>query len=216
MTLIERLDDLRARGASAYDEPGLRFVEALLERAATLDGGVAERLQARASARLSAFRTSMQAAQVESAAAVSTLTAADADANGALAAAHAQGDYKRVVREARGALRRVHATDPHARLARLSAQAEAQGLTVRDAPDDAARAADHIAHALFRQAADQVRGTLTVARAVDRLPAETGPYNPDALTARALAAMEALAPGWMRARLAALEDLAVLTTLRRK
>lgn len=214
--LAQRLSELHAEGAAVYDGPGLRFIEALLERAHGLDGAVAERLEARAAARLSAFEAQMRAARAESEATLATLTAADADPDGAFAAAHASGDFKRVAREASGALRRVRAADPLLRLARLAAQAEAHGLIMPDAPEDAALAADQIAHALFRHAADQVRGTLTVARAVDRLPAEAGPYNPEALTARALAAMQALAPGWMRARLAALEDLAVLTTLRHK
>ena len=213
MSLTDHLEALRAAGADRYDGPGFRFIEALLERASTHGGSVAERLQARAAARLAAFRTSMEAAQAEAAATLATLAAAEADPDGVLAAAHAAGDHKRVLREASVALRRARGDDPVARFDRLARRARAEGIELPDEAADPARAGDRIAHALFRRAADHARGTLTVARARDRLPADVGPYNPDALAARTLAVLEALSPALLRATLSQLEDLASLTQM---
>lgn len=213
MSLADQLEALRAAGADRYDGPGFRFIEALLERAETHGGTVAERLELRAAARLAAFSTSMQAARAEAAATLATLRAAEADPDGTLAAAHAAGDHKRVLREASAALRRARSADPAARFDRLAERARAEGIELPEEAVDPARAGDHIAHALFRRAADHARGTLTVARARDRLPADVGPYNPEALAARTLAVIEALSPAYLRATLAQLDDLASLTQL---
>lgn len=207
------LRSLREAGADRYDGPGFRFIEALLERAESHGGTVAERLEARAAARLAAFQTSMQAARAEAEATLATLQAAEADPDGALAAAHAAGDHKRVLREASVALRRVRSADPAARFDRLARRARAEGIELPEEAADPARAGDRLAHALFRQAAEHARGTLTVARAADRLPENVGVYNPDALAARTLAAIEALSPAWLRATLAELDDLAALAQL---
>jgi hypothetical protein len=50
--LLARRSALDARGIAEVDAPGLHFVDRLLERANALGGGAAERLRARASARL--------------------------------------------------------------------------------------------------------------------------------------------------------------------
>jgi hypothetical protein len=215
--LADRIQALRTAGAAAYDGPALRFIEALLQRAAGLDGSVAERLEARAAERLAAFHTSMQAARTRAREALDTLDAADADVDGVLRSAFESGDFKRVIREAPAAVRRAEARDPHARLDRLTARAESEGVQLPAAEQsDPARAGDQISHALFRHTADHLRSTVTVARAADRVPAEFGPYNPDALAARTLATIEALSPDYLRAVLAQLDDLSALTALRLK
>lgn len=215
--VAERIEALRAAGAVRFDGPALRFIEALITRAQGLDGAVAGRLHARAAARLATFETSMQAAQSQATEALEALDAADADPDGTLRAAFDAGDFKRVLREAPAAHRRAAARDPHARLDRLTARAESEGVRVPPTPQaDPARAGDHVAQALFRHTADHVHGTVTVARAADRVPADFGPYNADALAARTLATIEALSPDYLRAALARLEDLSALTALRLK
>ncbi|HSN97163.1 MAG TPA: DUF2894 domain-containing protein, partial [Candidatus Nanopelagicales bacterium] len=62
----------------------------------------------------------------------------------------------------------------------------------------------------FRESLGSARAALAVARAVDRIPPAAGPYNPQALAARALQAAEALSPTYVRALLEELDDLAAL------
>ena len=72
---------------------------------------------------------------------------------------------------------------------------------------------DHLAQSLYREAAEHARAAVVVARAHDRLSETFGPYNPQALAARALAQLEATSPAFLRAYLAGLEDLASLRQL---
>lgn len=238
-----RLETLRASGAEVFDGPGFRFIETLLERAEGLDGVAGEHLRRRAAERLSAFEAAFASARAEARATLATLDAADADPDGDFARAFASADYGFVRREAPRALRRARTDDAdaaRARVVRLARQARSRGLTLQPAlrasvhavtaPQGAAEAdgvtlsgpaelsalrtvGDQLARALFREAADHARSALVVARASDRVAEDVGPYNPEALAARTLALVEALSPGYLRATLAGLEDLAALRRL---
>ncbi len=232
--MTRRLEALRAQGAEAFDGPGFRFIEALLERAEGLDGVAGEHLRRRAAERLSAFEAAFASARAEARATLATLDAAEADPEGDFTRAFASGDYGFVRREAPRALRRARTDDVDAarsRVLRLARQARGRGLTlppplrarVQAATADGARdpdalaelrtVGDQLARALFREAADHARSALVVARAGDRVAETVGPYNPEALAARTLALVEALSPGYLRATLAGLEDLAALRRL---
>lgn len=67
--------------------------------------------------------------------------------------------------------------------------------------------------ALFRDSAERARAALAVARAADNLPEAAGPYNAQVLAARALEAMNALSPEYLRTFIAALDDLAAVQAL---
>lgn len=226
-----RLQSLRDAGAEVFDGPGLRFIEALLGQAEALDSAAGEHLRRRAAERLSAFEAAFAAARAEARATLATLAAAGADPEGAFAEAFARGDYKHVKHEAVRALRLAKTDDidtARDRVRRLWRQAQARGAslppslrarvevisaeTAAEAPATTPLAelraiGDRLAQALFREAADHARSALVVARATDRLPAQAGPYNPEALSAQALALVESLSPTYLRAYLTGLEDL---------
>jgi hypothetical protein len=67
-----------------------------------------------------------------------------------------------------------------------------------------------VSSALLSASAESVRATIAVARAADNLPEAAGPYNGQVLAARALAAMAELSPAYVRAVVAAADDLAAL------
>lgn len=222
-----RLQSLRDAGAEVFDGPGLRFIEALLGQAEALDSAAGEHLRRRAAERLSAFEAAFAAARAEARATLATLSAAGADPEGAFAEAFARGDYKHVKHEAVRALRLAKTDDidtARDRVRRLWRQAQARGASLppslrarvevisaesgTEAPLAELRTiGDRLAQALFREAADHARSALVVARATDRLPAQAGPYNPEALSAQALALVESLSPTYLRAYLTGLEDL---------
>lgn len=225
-----RLDQLRAAGAEVFDGPGFRFIEALLGRAEGLEGLAGEHLRRRAAERLSAFEAAFASAQAEARATLGTLTAAGADPDGGFAEAFARGDYKHIKQEAARALRAARTDDvdiARERVVRLWRQAQARGATVPPSLRERVAAVergpqpmpelralgDRLAQALFREAADHARSALVVARAADRLPEQAGPYNPEALSAQALALVEGLSPGYLRAYLTGLEDLDALRRL---
>jgi hypothetical protein len=72
---------------------------------------------------------------------------------------------------------------------------------------------DALSRALLRQSAESARATLAVARATDNLPEAAGPYNGQVLVARTLAELAELAPAYVRALVAAADDLAAMEAL---
>ena len=95
----------------------------------------------------------------------------------------------------------------------LSAVEDADGTVERGAHGRAVALGDALSHALLRESAESARATLAVARATDNLPEAAGPYNGQVLVARTLAAMAELAPAYVRAVVAAADDLAALEAL---
>ena len=225
-----RLQRLREAGGPQYDGPGFRFIAGLVQRADDLEGSAGERLLVRAGTRLDTFEEALAAARAEAKVTLQTLEAAEADRDGVFAAAFNEGNYKFVLRAAPRALRRAQIDDRDvvgARAVRLAREARARGLplapNVRARIDDLEDAADpmpedraigdQIARALFRDAAEHARSVLVIARATDALPEDVGPYNPQALGARALALVESLSPAYLRSFLTSLDDLATLRGL---
>jgi hypothetical protein len=233
-----RLRHLRTLGAEGFDGPGLRFIEGLLGRGEALDGAARVRLHARALDRLSQLETRLETARAEASAALHAARAAGADADGQLAGDFEAGDFARVVREAAGRVSRARREDPgadRARALRLLREARERGLSLPEAlaPEVAAleanepaefdpsadpdpnwrKAGDTLSQALYREAAAEAHGAVAVARAADGVAEVHGPYNPEALAAQALSALEAVSPAYLRHVLADLEDLASLRRL---
>lgn len=229
--LRARLQTLAEAGAATYDAPACRFVEGLLARAADLPEPAAERLRSRAAERLDRLEAAFAQARDEAAAALREVEALRADRGGDLRAAFERGDHKavllgspRLLRTARDA----HRQGARARVQRLHGQLQARSVALPPPlrgqlerllaePDDLVTdlrgLGDQLARALFRDAAEHARSALVVARAADSVPAEVGPYNPQALAAEALALVESLSPAYLKTWLGGLEDLAALRLL---
>ena len=225
-TIEAQLERLREAGGPAFDGPGFRFVEALLQRARSLDGAAADHLLQRARSRLQRLAADFEASRAEAAATLRTLQAAGADDQGAFGEAFERGDYKTLRHGARRALWQAHAPGldaARARALRLVRQARSRGvqltlpfddgLIARSNEADARALGDQVAQALFRDAADHARSALLVARAVDNVPDAVGPYNPQALIARALGLVESVSPAYLGALLSGIEDLGALRRL---
>ncbi|WP_437733050.1 DUF2894 domain-containing protein [Sorangium sp. So ce1335] len=230
--LAARLAALRSAGADRFDPAAYRFIEALLERAAPLDGGARDRLAARAADRLAALEASFHHAHAEAERQLRALADAGIPDDGALAAALARGDFPTVVRAARRRLRalaegRQKTAVPA--LARLRGEAAARDVRlpaplVRDLaqlPCDgdvverrvkrqAQALSNALSTALFHESLVSARATLAVARAADNVPEDAGPYNAQVLAARALCAAERLSEPYLRALVASLQDLGAL------
>lgn len=229
--LRARIDRLREQGAARFDPPGHRLLEALLERAVALGGGAGDRVLARLAPRVGALERDLAAARAEAERRVVAARALG-DPPPDLAEAFAAGDYRAAIRAAdrwerelarghRGsALRwaaglveraRARGRGPSTDLARRLEQVTSAPGAVDPARVASARAlANALSRALFRESAEAAHADLAVARATDRLPEVTGPYNADALATRALRRLSALSPAYLRAYLASLAELSSL------
>lgn len=245
--LEDRLERLRAAGASTFDPPGYGFVASLLERGAALGGGAETRLRGRAEARLEALEASFDGARRDAAQRIEALAGAGAVGE-ELRQAFEAGDYAGV----RWLVRRIEheqVDDSRRRasglawLGRIASRARGHGarlpedlrqlvehvasrpamvgapesapgtiLVEKDAPSPrtARMLANALSRAMFRETAEAARATLAMARTTDNLPDDAGPYNGQVLAARALHEMARIAPGYLQAYIAGLDDLAAL------
>lgn len=228
----DRLARLRAAGADRFDPLGAGFIASLLSRAEALDGGARAKLRARAEARLDALDQALSAARARAEATLEELTRTGLPIDEALAEALTGGDFAAVER---GARQRLHARSVDKRpvalpwLTRLCGAAAARALALpeqialgelslggeeviveRGARRRAQALGSAISIALFRDSAARARAALAVAHATDNVPEAAGPYNAQVLSARALSALAELSPGYIRALIAELDDLAGL------
>ncbi len=231
----ERLEHVRHLGGPVFDGPAFRFIESLLQKSEAMDGPAGERLRRRAEARLDTFEQAFHAAQTESAGILAQLQGEGADPGDRFAEAFRTGDFGLLLRDGPRALRQLRSGTAEAareRIRRLLTEVTRRGVRLSDELAAAAEASldeasrgdprgegtsravgDRLAQTLYREAASHVRAAVVVARAHDKLTDAFGPYNPQALAARALAQIEATSPAYLRSYLAALEDLAALRQL---
>ena len=230
--LAELVGALREAGGEALDPLGFRLVESLVARAEVLGGGARDRLLTRARVRLDALDGALRAARAAAEQQLHALTDEDAQGAPELREALARGEIARVRRAVRRAVRErtrergrvqvpwltrlrsaaasrgAHLSDEVTR--DLEGAGAADGSVDRGAHTRAVAAGDALSHALFRESAESARALLAVARAADDVPDDAGPYNGQALAARALAVMAQLAPAYVRAVIAMADDLAAL------
>ncbi|MCP1372695.1 DUF2894 domain-containing protein [Dyella lutea] len=83
----------------------------------------------------------------------------------------------------------------------------------REAPTDRSRYPELPALADFRQRWSTLRADSQLQHAVAHIPADAGPLNSTALASRAIALMRELSPGYLRAFLAYVDELAWLEQL---
>jgi hypothetical protein len=230
-----RLDALRAGGGAEFDALGQAFVRTLVARAEAEAEGVQTLLAGRIEARIAALVASFHAERAVAEGELEKLGGAGFAATDELRAALSQGDFTAVRRGVRRLLGELKEAQRPARvpwIARLRGEARAREVAL---PDDVIRGLDalHVedgaverterrraqalgnamSSALFRESAQGARAELAVARAADNLPEGAGPYNGQVLAAKALSAMAALSPGYVRALIAGLDDLAAIEAL---
>jgi len=228
-----RLAKLIEAGASAFDEPTVRYVEALLARA---EGPVEERLVARVRARLDRLEAAMAAAREEAAKLVTELEGLDGESAAQVRGLVSSGDFREASRLGRR-LRNSHDPEASARLlsrietiekraerrgVRFSAELRERCAALRAAAplgSSGIRAgrqlATELSFALLDGILHRSRGTsigLRLARPMEELE-QVGPYNPRAVARRALEKMGALSPSYLQAWLSLLDDASALDRL---
>jgi hypothetical protein len=225
---------LLASGVERFDAAEVRFVDALLERAASSREGVRARLEERAKKHMFALELRFRSAEVRSKDAIAELArhdpaqarelrerAASGDVDGARRAAErtlAQRSERRTapaLARLRGALELVERScstlPPVVREAR-------EALDGKTAPEDdlATRAhdlANRLDLVLLSDGLEQLSSLLEVDRMERAAPLAAGPYNPDALAARCVGELSALSPSFARAWLAWVKDVESLSRL---
>jgi hypothetical protein len=231
----ERLGRLRDGGGEEFDALGQAFVVTLIARAEAEDEGVQTLLAGRIEARVEALEASFRAERALAGSELERLADAGIEATEGLREALSQGDFASVKRGVRRLLGERKEAQRPARvpwIARLRGEARTREVAL---PEDVIRGLDalHVedgavdrterrraqalgnamSSALFRESAEGARAELAVARAADNLPEGAGPYNGQVLAAKALSAMAALSPGYVRALIAGLDDLAAIEAL---
>ncbi len=231
----ERLGRLRAGGGEEFDALGQAFVVTLFARAEAEDESVQTLLAGRIEARVEALEASFRASRAVAESELAKLGGAGIEATEGLREALSQGDFaavKRGVRRLLGERNEALRTARVPWIARLRGEARTREVAF---PEDVIRGLDalHVedgavertemrraqalgnamSSALFRESAEGARAELAVARAADNLPEGAGPYNGQVLAAKALSAMAALSPGYVRALIAGLDDLAAMEVL---
>ncbi|MFT3764837.1 MAG: DUF2894 domain-containing protein [Minicystis sp.] len=224
------LASLREAGAEVFDPPGFGFVASLLARAEGEGGGARDRIRERARQRIDLLRSALESARAVAERELAAIRDEGASVAPDLAEALARGEIssvRRAIRRARRELVRARQRVDVPWVGRLREEALARGAAL---PDEVARDLDRLAgdggavdrgahgravavgsavsSALLSASAESVRATIAVARAADNVPDTAGPYNGQVLAARALAAMAELSPAYVRAVVAAVDDLA--------
>lgn len=230
-----RLDGLCEGGGVEYDPLGQGLIVTLLARAEAEDAAVQTLLMGRIEARLCALESAFRADRARADGEIATLESAGIEPSGDVREALGRGDFASVRRGARklhGARKEAQKTARVPWIARLRGEARSRDLALSDEVTrglDALGAEDGtvdraelrraqalgnaMSSALFRESAEGARAELAVARAADNLPDGAGPYNGQVLAAKALSAMAALSPGYVRALITGLDDLAAMEAL---
>ncbi len=225
---------LRAAGVERFDAGEIIAIEGMLERAAASREGVRRRLVERARKHLFTLELRFRAAEVQANDAIDQLARQDAAAAKLLRARADQGDVDGARRAAERALARgaPARTAPalervRAALAIVESRCSTLPPVVREArellegrraleQDLAARAhdvANQLVLVVLRDGAEQLGSLLEVDRMERGAPASAGPYNPDALAARAIGELATLSPSFARAWLSWVKDVESLSHL---
>lgn len=225
---------LLASGVERFDAAEVRFIDTLLERAATSREGVRARLEERAQKHMFALELRFRSAERRAKDTIDALARLDAAAAKELRELAATGDVDRARRMAERLLAQRSSTRTAPALARLKAtlalvdsrfatpppvaQEARELLAGKHAPtEDLAARAHHLANmldlALLHEGTEQLVSMLEVDRMERAVPLDAGPYNPEALAARAIGELSALSPAFARAWLTWVKDLESLSHL---
>jgi hypothetical protein len=188
---------LEARGARGFDRDGCDFVRTLIARGEASSEQAGSLLLERARAHLTQLSTRFESALDGTR---ERLEAAE-QLRGPLPAqraALARGEFRAVRREL-SRLERARAARRDS-LGSVSAEEPEQAHEQRSAAE-------------YRAAAAALKAQFTVARAVEEVPVNAGPYNPLRIATELLSRIGAVSPTYLTAQLQRFEELAVLLTL---
>ncbi len=208
------LDALEADGARGFDAPACDCVRKLITQAEELGGAVADRLTLRAAAHLSALAEGLASDRIRVQAQLAAFETKNDEAMPELHKQLERGETTRVARM----LRRMRTRPP-----RVVAP-PSTGLARIDhgaAPSASARATGPRARISVRQkqalayedSVAELVASFALARAVDVVPEDAGPYNALRIASEALDKMRALSPFYLTVQLNRLEELASLLSL---
>jgi hypothetical protein len=184
------LDRLRAEGMEAFDEVSCACVEALIARARQLAPRAAELLGQRAGAHMTRLRERFAAARV-----VTAQRLEQAERRVGALPREREALQRGALASVRRALRRL-GTGP---------QPAAALVTVRD--ERKRRTSE------YRSELASYISTRAVARAVDGVPEQAGPYNPLRIASDLLVRISTFSPIYLSSQLQRLEELASLMGL---
>lgn len=232
--MFRRALALKASGIERFDAGELAAIESMLARAESLREGARRRLEERARKQLFSLELRFQAAQADAQAAIERVARQDPQAAKDLRERAESGDVDGARRSAevlyaRGAPSRKEPALERVRRALSLVETQCATLppVVREArelldgrstgDDDVVAVAHDLANllnvVLIRDGAEQLASMLEVDRMERGAPMAPGPYNPDALAARAVGELSALSPSFARAWLAWVKDIEALTRL---
>jgi hypothetical protein len=204
------LDTLESLGARAYDAPACDCVRALLTRAEELGGATATILVGRAESHVVSLRERFERDQARVAERVTVLeqrTGRQPELRKALE----RGDITRVARTVRRlAMRPISQhTSRH-----LSAQYEPHVDEPQQPASPQARPSPRRKRAAsYEDSVAELVASFALARAVDVVPEDAGPYNPLRIASETLDSMRSLSPFYLTVQLNRLEELATLLSL---
>ena len=203
------LDALEAQGARAYDAPACDCVRALLTRAEELGGATAAILVGRAESHIESLRERFARDQARVCARVTTLEER-AGEQLELRKALERGEITRVGR----AVRRL-AMRPVSRVVRpATVTPDAAQNRQEQAPAAQDTRSTRRKHAVsYEDSVAELVASFALARAVDVVPEDAGPYNPLRIASETLDSMRALSPFYLTVQLNRLEELATLLAL---
>lgn len=206
------LDSLEAAGARSYDAEACDCVRALLTRAEELSGPVGERLVARAFAHVCALRERYRQDQERVRARLERVDA-EPEIRDALEKLIARGELIRAARN----LRRLSALPESAR--RSDPVPPPEAPSGRDRPSGASSPrsgprSDRRRRAVtYEDSVAALVASFALARAVDVVPEDAGPYNPLRIASETLDRMREISPFYLTVQLNRLEELASLLSL---
>lgn len=179
------LDALEAKGARQFDAPSCDCVRALLTRSEELDGETARILSERALVHLARLRTRFEQARAQTQARLA-------------AAERVHGELPR--------LRDLLTIGDLTRVRRALRKLELR-------PPTRAPLAPRRSAAAYEDALAELVAALALARAVDVVPEQAGPYNPLRIASELLTRMRAVSPLYLTVQLNRLEELASMLSL---
>jgi hypothetical protein len=230
------LDELVVRGVEVWDAPAVALVRALLNKSEALSGVAQAHLLKRAAARFDTLAQDFGRARERADKTYAALARQGLDPAKRLDSALQYGRFDEVERAAkrhdqdRVAARRA-IVDPW--LERLRQEARSRGLSQPPPPMDDEAASDGagagdakgdrapstaperqtvtgLAAAIYQDAAADATARLVVAQARTELPEHAGRYHAASVAARALEALNELAPAYLRVQVARLEAIGSL------
>ncbi len=201
------LDALEARGARAYDAPACDCVRALLTRAEELGGATASILVGRAHSHVESLRERFARDQERVSARVQALEER-AGAQVELRKALERGELTRVSRTARRLAMR-----PVSRVVRPVDVPHEPARAEEPTPQVDARGARRKRAVSYEDSVAELVASFALARAVDVVPEDAGPYNPLRIASETLDNMRGLSPFYLTVQLNRLEELATLLAL---